>query len=228
MFEKKTKLIIVHTKDTAKYANYLQLMVGSSDDDGETVVGVKDGSVETVVWSEKDYMSQKPTLSSSDYVLFVGESKKLKDEYFGVQEKFNQYGMSYSWLGKRSLLYVNSGIKRKEYDQFLSYARNYIDGIQKKMDTQGEAVAKDAATVAVGVAAEAAGVGAAVAAASGVAILLPVASVIFAPAGVVAAGTAAGIKFFRYLKEKKLVTEQQYTCLILKFYLEGIQMFLKQ
>lgn len=228
MFEKKKKLIIVHTKDSAKYANYLQTMVSSSDDDGETIVGVKDGSVATVVWSEKDYLAQKPTLANSDYILFVGASKKLKDEYFGVQEKFNKFGMTYSWLGKHGLLSVNSGIKRKDYDQFLSYATDYISDIQRKMDTKGQSAAKDAATVGAGVAAEAASVGAAVAAGSGVAALLPFAVAVFAPAGAVAVTTAAGIKLFRYLKEKKLVAEQQFTCLILKFYLEGIQQFLNQ
>ena len=37
---KATKLIIVHTDDTAQYANYLQLMISAVDDDGENVVAV--------------------------------------------------------------------------------------------------------------------------------------------------------------------------------------------
>ena len=228
MFEQRIKLIIVHSSGAEKYANYLQLMVSSSDDNGETVIGVKDGSVETVVWSEKDYLSQKPTLSSSDYILFVGSSKKLQKEYYGMQEKFSKFGMRYAWLGKRGLLSVDDGIKRKEYDQFLSYARNYIHDIQKKMDTNGQVAAKDAATVGVGVAAEAASVGAAIAAGNGIAFLLPFAGAVFAPVGAVAGGVFGGIKIIRHIKEKHSVAEQQFTCLVLKFYLEGIQQFLNQ
>lgn len=228
MYEQRIKLIIVHSGEAEKYANYLQLMVSSSDDNEETVIGVKDGSVETVVWSEKDYLAQKPTLSSSDYILFVGSSKKLQNEYCGMQEKFSRFGMRYSWLGKRGLLSVDDGIRRKDYDQFLSYARNYIQDIQKKMDTKGQAAAKDAATVGAGVAAEAASVGAAIAAGNGISILLPFVAAAFAPVGVVAGGVFGGIKIIRHIKEKRSVTDQQFTCLVLKFYLEGMQQFLNQ
>lgn len=228
MFDQKVKLILVCSGKTEKFANYLQLMLSACDDQDDNVIGVKDGSVETVVWSERDYLSNKPTLSSSDHILFVGPSKKLKDELFGMRDKFNKFGMKYAWLGKRGLLSVDSGIKRKEYDEFLSYAVNYISDMEREMDSSAQAVVKDATTIGVGVLAETASVGAGVLAAGGAAALLPFAVAVFAPVGAVGAGVAGLGKLIRHNKEKRSVEMQQYTCLILKFYLEGIQEFLNQ
>lgn len=228
MFEQKKKLIIVHSADNAKYANYLQLIIGSSDDDGDTIIGVKDGSVETVVWSEDQYFAQKPTLSSADHILFVGTNKKLSCECFGMQKRFEKYGMQYSWLGKRGLLSVDKNIKRKEYSAFLEYAQQYISDIQKKMDTRGESVAKDVASAGAGIAAEATTLGAGLAAASGMTAFLPFAAALFAPAGAVSAGVFGGFKLYRHLREKRDVAQQQFTCLIIKFYTEGLSAFLEQ
>lgn len=224
----KKKLIIVHTDDTAKYANYLQLMLSVSDDLENEVIGVKDGTVETVVWTEKEYFAQKPQLSGDSYILFVGTSKKLEVEYFGMQERFNQYGMKYSWLGKRANLCVFDSISRKKYDSFLDYAKKYQTDVERAMDTKKETIAKDAAAAGVGIAAEAASVGAGVAAASGTALLLPFSLAVFAPVGAVAGGIFAGRKIVHGIKEAKKVNEQQYCCLLLKFYMDGIGKFLAQ
>lgn len=222
-----TSLTIVYTEGTEEYANYLQLMLSSNDDNGDNIVGVKDGSVSAAVWSEKQYLDNKPKISNNQHVLFIGKSKQISKECFGMQEKFSKFGMKYSWLGKRGMLCVDHSIKRKEYDDFIEYARNYVDGIQKKMDSKGKTAAKDIVSVGVGVAAEAASVGAGIGAAAGVAVLLPFAAALFAP-GAVFGGIAAGSKVFRSIKERQAVMEQQYTCLILKFYMDGIIQFLNQ
>ena len=51
------KLIIVCDESTQEYANYLRQLVSSKDDEENEVVGTKDGSVDAVVWLEKDYVA---------------------------------------------------------------------------------------------------------------------------------------------------------------------------
>lgn len=124
--EKKTKLIIVHSQNTAVFANFLQMMITSNDDEGETVVGIKDGSVETTIWSDKEYVAQKPTLSSNDHILFIGRGKIIPEECYGMQSKYDNYGMTYGWLGKRAYLKINdTPTKFDEIKSFLDYAKKY-------------------------------------------------------------------------------------------------------
>ncbi len=228
MFDQKIQLIIVSSADTEKYANLLQKMIGSSDDTEDEVVGVRDGSVEAAVWTEEQYFAQKPTLQSSTHILFIGTSKKLEKEYYGLQSKFEKYGMNYAWIGKQGRLFVDSNIKRKEYEDFLEYAKQYISDAKEKMSTQSQSVKKDATALGIGAAAEAASVGAAAGAASGMAIFLPFAAAVFTPVGAMGLGIFGALKMGRHLKEKRDVLDQQYACLIIKFYLDGLQKFLDQ
>ena len=75
--EKQQSLIIVHSDDTVAYANYLMMLIASNDDEGNTIVGVKDGSIKTMVWSIKQYLDNKPQLSSDQHTLFIGQDKKF-------------------------------------------------------------------------------------------------------------------------------------------------------
>ena len=53
------KLIIVCDNKTEKYGNYLLQLISSKDDTENDVVGIEDGTVEAVVWSEKNYRDNK-------------------------------------------------------------------------------------------------------------------------------------------------------------------------
>ena len=224
----KKKLTIVHTDDTTEYANYFQQMMNATDDLENEVIGVKDNSVETVVWSEKQYFEQKPKLSGDSYILFIGISKKLESECFGAQEKFNQYGMKYSWFGRKAYLCVEDSVKRKEYDSFLKFAQQYQADAKRAMDTKKQTLKKDATAAGVGVAVEAAAT--AVGAASLTSLSVPVifAAPLFAPIGAIAGGLFIGHKIKDKIQERKKVNNQQYCCLLLKFYMDGIGKFLAQ
>lgn len=41
------------------------------------IVGVKDGSIKTIVWSTKQYLDYKPQLSSDQHTPFIGQDKKF-------------------------------------------------------------------------------------------------------------------------------------------------------
>lgn len=128
--EKMGSLIIVHSANTAVFANYLQMLISSNDDEGNTIIGVKDGSINTTIWSDKEYLAQKPTLSSNEHILFIGRGKIIPEECYGMQQKFSKYGMSYGWLGKRAYLKItHTSIKKSEVEKFLDYAKKYDSGI---------------------------------------------------------------------------------------------------
>ena len=67
-FEK--KLIIVCDGKTEKYANYLRQLISLKDDTDDKIIGSKDGTVDVAVWLEKDYVANKQTVSTNQYVLF--------------------------------------------------------------------------------------------------------------------------------------------------------------
>ena len=50
------------------------------DDTEEATVGVKDGSVQAQVWLEKDYKANSATISSTQHIVFIGNSKLLKEQ----------------------------------------------------------------------------------------------------------------------------------------------------
>ena len=124
----KTKLIIVHSDNTTVFANFLQMLISSKDDQGNTITGTPDGTVETTIWTDKEYAAQKPTLSNVDHVLFIGRSKILVEESYGMKNKFNRYGMQYGWLGKHAYMKVtDEKIKKEQIEPYIDFARLYDD-----------------------------------------------------------------------------------------------------
>ena len=118
--QKKTSLIIVCTEKTQKYANYLIQLIGMKDDTDDKTVGLKDGSVEAAVWSEKVYKTNLPKIKSSENILFIGSNKMIKDEAANMNEVFNSYGMQFKSLGHRAVMYVEDKLLSKEdYDAFI-------------------------------------------------------------------------------------------------------------
>jgi hypothetical protein len=191
-------LIIVCDEKTLKTANYLIQLISLKDDTETTVVGIKDSSVDAVVWLEKDFIANQATLSSKAHVLFIGDSKSAKAQRTGVVEKHNAHGMVYGWLGKRAVMYVDKpAMKQEDYAAFQEYAKKYKDKIETlvtKLDAEGmihEAAIAGALLVWLG------------------------------PIG-------GGIEAVRYFKKRQQVIQQQMDCLALIMYLEGISKFLEE
>lgn len=116
------KLIIVCDEKHRKYGDYLSQLISLEDDTEDCVVGIKDGEVATQVWSEKEYKSNAPQISSSQHILFIGESKLIKEKGLHMKPVFSKYGMRYGWLGKQAILTVETNVSVKEYDEFLNFA----------------------------------------------------------------------------------------------------------
>lgn len=121
----KKKLIIVSDDDTKKYATYLMQLI-SSKDDCEEIVGIKDGSVDATIWSEKQYLDSLGTLTTSTYVLFVGNGKAAKLARENMLHEFDKLGMHFGWLGTQGCMYVDdASLNRDNYSEFEALCEKY-------------------------------------------------------------------------------------------------------
>ena len=227
MFEKQVKKLIVVTDEKNKpYANYLIALISAKDDKEGEVVGIADGSVEAVVWSEKNFTDNEPTLSSSAHVLFVGDTKLSKVQRGGLNIKYDDFGLKYGWLGKRAVMYVDRIITSVvEYNRFYEYAckyqENFTKAIERKtVQIQGEMVDVDEKEY------KKLHVKNVPAVAALAALVLPITGTV----GTVAAAAVAPVvaaKGVANLKERKEVMQQQQSVLTMSFYMEGLKEFLE-
>lgn len=191
------KLIIVCDEKLRQYGDFLAQLISLHDDKDDEVVGVQDGSVAAQVWTEKEYTANAPQISSEQYILFIGNSKLLKEKRAYMQAQFSQYGMNYGWLGKQATLFVEQTLSLKEYGNFIEFAQGNQPDIKRLVDTKVEAFKEDTKKELFSIKSFAAN------------IVMP------------------GFSAMRFaITSKKEVEAQQYSCLTLLFYLKGLSAFL--
>ena len=126
------ELIIVCDNKTEKYGNYLRQLVSVNDDNEDEIIGTEDGTVDAVVWLEKDYLANHSKISSNQHVLFIGENKTSKKEISSMDVKFDKFGMKYGWLGKRGMMLVReNSLVPNEYDEFIDFCIGYQKEFEK-------------------------------------------------------------------------------------------------
>ena len=177
------------------------------DDTEENTVGTKDGEVAAQVWLEKDdYKANSAQLSSSQYILFIGQDKLIKEKSSHMNMKFSEYGMKYGWLGKQAVLSVEKVVEADKYESFIAYAQNYQQNVEQLIKS------KDKQSLKAGAAAGAVG------AAGALAIIFPAT---LAPIAI-----SAGVKAVKKYTLNSKIKEQQYSCAVMKFYLDDLSKFL--
>jgi hypothetical protein len=197
----KKPLIIVCDEKLMVYANYLIALIGQNDDadDGE-IVGTKDDTVSATIFTPKHYKDTLPTITSNTHILFIGSFKEAKEQGENVKFYFNKYGMKYGWLGKRAVMYVEDNmLKKDEYENFIKFSKEY----QKEFEATTVNFAKGFPN-----------------AVKMMGVFLPIAYplAIFPEA-------MYGLMFVR--KAHKKIKDQQYRCLTMALYLDGLQKFLE-
>ena len=195
------KLIIVCEEKCKAYGDYLAQLISLDDDTEENTVGPKDGEVVARVWTEKQYNDNSQQIASNQYILFVGNKKMVKEKSAHMQIKFSEFGMSYGWLGKQAFLTVSKVVDSKKYDDFLSYAVQYQNDLEKLKKANDERHKLQEAAKAAG----------------GVALIAALPEVL-AP--------VAGANVFKMVTLRKKIMAQQFSCAIMKFYLESLGEFL--
>ena len=206
-------LIIVCDEKHREFADYLSQLISLEDDTEETTVGIKDGTVAAQVWLEKDYKANSAQISSNQHILFIGNSKLIKEKRSHMNKEFSEYGIEYGWLGRQGFITIDKVVSLDKYDEFITFAQNYeknIEQLVKKKDKKAEAV---------GIAA---GAGAAGVAIGGKAVAAIVAPIALAP--IVGIGVAIPLAKKFTLNAK--IEKQMYSCATMKFYLEELNKFL--
>lgn len=207
------KIIIVCDEKRREFADYLSQLVSLSDDTEDGTVGVKDGAVATQVWPEKHYEANAATVSSDQYILFIGKSKLVKEKSSHMKTVFEGHGIKYGWLGKQAFLNIEKAVPFDKYDDFIEFAQNYESDIKKLVEK------KDNSKVA---AAGVAGAGVAGAAIGGKALVAFVAPIALAPI----IGVGVAIPLSKRIKLKSEIERQMYSCATMKFYLDDMSKFL--
>lgn len=203
------KLIIVCEEKCRQYGDYLAQLISLEDDKEDGTVGTKDGEVAAQVWLEKDYKANAAQLSSNQYILFIGQDNLIKEKSSHMNMRFAEFGMKYGWLGKQAVLSVEKVVEADKYENFISYAQNYQQNVEQLIKS------KDKKALKAGAAAGAAGV----AKAGALAVISPVALVQIARIG-------AGVMAIKKFALNSKIKEQQYSCAVMKFYLDDLSKFL--
>ena len=127
------KLIIVCEGRLRRYGDFLAQLISGTDDKEGRVVGIKDGAAAAQVWTEKEYTANAAQISSEQYLLFVGNSKLIKEKRHHMLQKYSEHGMNYGWLGKQAVLFVDHILSFSEYTNFYKLLSNeYAEGSQKE------------------------------------------------------------------------------------------------
>ncbi len=110
-FSEQIRLIIVCDDKGKPHANYLQQLISR----GEV-------QVESAIYTSKQYIDNRPKLSSNQYILFVGLSAAAKEHLDTVTEecKVQDAYMIYGWNGKRGVLYVDPSFKKFPWKEIVS------------------------------------------------------------------------------------------------------------
>lgn len=199
------KIIIVCDEKRREFADYLAQLISLTDDTNEETVGVKDGTVAAQVWLEKFYEANSATISSDQYILFVGKSKLVKEKSSHMKTVFDGHGIKYGWLGKQGYLTIEKALPLDKYDEFIAFGQNYEADIARLVDAKDKRK-ELVAGVAMG----------------GNAIVALVAPIALVPIF----GVGIALPLSKRIKLKAEIERQMYSCATMKFYLEDLNNFL--
>ena len=128
-------LIIVCGDSDRKYATYIQQLISAFDDEGDEIVGTRDGSVDAVVWDEKHYLDNMKKLNSSNHILFIGDTNAAKEARCNMDVRFDELGMSYGWLGTQTFMRVaDNSLNKDNYEHFKELCAKYGKSFEKELN----------------------------------------------------------------------------------------------
>ena len=127
MFYSEPKTLIVVYRNEL-LVNQLKKLVETNDDlDEESIVGVRDGSVRIVSWTEKVWNDQKKAGNINNRVLFLGDFKDTKTLIPIMETKYDNYGIKYGWAGNQALIVADPTVfsDRDIYGKFIDCIKQY-------------------------------------------------------------------------------------------------------
>lgn len=152
------KLIIVSGDKEIVYAELLSSLISLKDDDYEsnTIVGIKDGSVEAVVWDEKIYNDNKAQLGSNIKLVFVGKNKSSEKLIPSIRfnKDMEKYGIKVGCLVNKAVIFAQPNTLMNDQDLYDEFFNKYTE-LTKQFDdniADTEAIKKATLTDGIGVA----------------------------------------------------------------------------
>lgn len=217
------KLIIVTGEKESVYAELLSSLITLKDDDVEnnTVVGIKDGSVEAVVWNEDIYNDNKAQLGSNTKLIFIGKNKSSEAVIPNIRfdKDMAKYGVNVGSLGNKAVLYIESNTLFSNKDLYDGFYEKYIELTERFDDSVAdtESIKKATHTDGIGEAFE-----------KGTkAVKGLFGKIKGAPAG---KEKNEGTDFFKIgtkIESSKLISDQMLRYAVLSFYLDGLAGFME-
>lgn len=132
-------LTIIETKKESEYSTLLLQLISVKDDDSETgeIRGIKDGSVNAALWTEKEYQDSKSKIASNHKFLFVGlsDTSKAIAKNIVFNREWAQYGIYIGWLGNIGVLYADPNIMLKDKEKYEEFYAVYSDAFSAVENT---------------------------------------------------------------------------------------------
>ena len=115
-------VVIVEARGCGKYSKQLYNLIGTNDDEGEVIVGPRDGSVQASIFDERKFVDNQ--LSSEQKVIFIGNPKFARDYLDALDslatDQFDEHGIHIRIGGKHASVSVDSGgVTKETYWSFL-------------------------------------------------------------------------------------------------------------
>lgn len=119
MFETRKTLIVVYKDELL--INQLKKMVETHDDNGQSIVGTRDDSINIVSWAEKVWLGNKKAGNIQGKILFLGDIKGTDKLIPVIDVKFDECGVKFGWAGNQAIVYADPKVltTRESYDGFL-------------------------------------------------------------------------------------------------------------
>lgn len=145
-------LIAVYRDKDEMAINQLRKLLETNDDQDDRIVGVEDGSVQIVPWTEKVWLQNKEGGTIKSKVLLIDGIKGIEQLIPLIDVKYDQFGIIYGWAGSQAILSINEKALKKKaiYEDFLAelrkMANNTVAKKQKKLGLNGRTIGKGLAT----------------------------------------------------------------------------------
>lgn len=113
--------LIVVCRNKLLSAEVIKIIEAKDDIDNETIVGVKDGTVQTILWNEAAWETFHKKLSGTEKVLII-DNIKHTESLTAQQIRFEKFGVRYGWNGNVARIEANPKVLKEveDYQEFLA------------------------------------------------------------------------------------------------------------
>jgi hypothetical protein len=112
--------IIVYRKQEAEYAHLMANLIAAFTE------------YEVALWEEKDWIANKSSTSSSQKIIFLGDTDEAHLRHNGMNWEFNLHNMKYGWLGNQCIVDVDT-LPIGKRKAFVDYYQIRVDDFENKI-----------------------------------------------------------------------------------------------